>query len=94
MVKRKLKFRDYKKCLKAAQIDRKINYLEKNKFDVGSFKEDRKEFVKNKKITLKTQQKFISERHVITEEINKIALISNDDKKCNQFIQQKHMHME
>ena len=30
---------------------------------------------------LKTQQRFKSERHnVFTEEINKIALISNDDK--------------
>ena len=37
---------------------------------------------------LKTQQWFKSERHnVFTEEINKIALSSNDDKRCNQLIQ-------
>ena len=30
---------------------------------------------------LKTQQRFKSERHVFTEEINKIALGSNDNKR-------------
>ena len=30
---------------------------------------------------LKTQQKFRSKRNVLTEEINKIALSSNDDKR-------------
>ena len=38
-------------------------------------------------LVLKTQQIFKSERHnVFTEEINKITLSSNDDKKCNQLI--------
>ena len=38
--------------------------------------------IKNNKLTLKTQQRFRSEKHkVFTEEINKIALISNDDKR-------------
>ena len=32
---------------------------------------------------LKTQQKFKSERHVSTKEINKIALSSNDDKRMH-----------
>ena len=37
---------------------------------------------KNNKLILKTQQRFESERHnVLTEEINKIALRSNDDKR-------------
>ena len=36
--------------------------------------------VKNNKLISKTQQKFKSERHnVFTEEINQIALSSNDD---------------
>ena len=36
---------------------------------------------------LKTQQRFKSERHnVFIEEINKIALSSNDDKRYNQLI--------
>ena len=41
-----------------------------------------KELVKNNKLILKAQQRFKSERHnVFTEEINKIALGSNDDKR-------------
>ena len=78
VMKRKLKFKDYKKCLKEAQIENMINYLEKNKIDT-----DRpKNFTKHKKVILKTQQRFKSERHnVFKEEINKIALCSNDDKR-------------
>ena len=50
--------------------------------DVNSLKEDHKEFIKNNRLILKTQQRFISEKHnVYTEEINKIALSSNDDKR-------------
>ena len=38
--------------------------------------------MKNDQLTLKTQQRFRSEKHnVFTEEINKIALSSNDDKR-------------
>ena len=41
-----------------------------------SIKEDQKKFLKNNKLTLKTQQRFRSEKHsVFTEEINNIALI-------------------
>ena len=77
--KRNLKFQDYKNCLEAAQIERKINYLRKKKTDLDSLKEDQKEFVKNNKVILKTQQRFKSERHnVFTEVINKIAFSSND----------------
>ena len=55
-----------------------MNYLEKNKIDIDSIKE----FTKNNKSILKTQQRFKSERrNVFTEEINKIALSSNDDKR-------------
>ena len=31
VIKRKLKFENYKKCLEATQLDNKINYLEKMK---------------------------------------------------------------
>ena len=79
--KRKLKFEYYKSCLEAAQIENKINHLEKNKIDVDSLKEDHKEFVNNKLI-LKIQQRFRSEKqNVSNEEINQIALNSNDDKR-------------
>ena len=41
-----------------------------------------KEFIRNNKSILKIQQRFKSERHnVFIEEINKIALSSNDDKR-------------
>ena len=40
----------------------------------------------NNEIVLKSQQRFKSERHdVYTEEINKIALSSNDDKRLQTF---------
>ena len=48
----------------------------KNKIQADSLKE----FVKNNKLILKTQQRFKSERrNVVTGEINKIASSSNDD---------------
>ena len=54
------------------------NYLEKKEINADSLKE----ITKYKKVILKTQQRFKSERHnVFTEEINKIALSSNDDKR-------------
>ena len=56
MVKKELKFNDYKDCL-----------LSNN-------------------IVFKSQQGFKSERHdVYTEEVNKIALSSNDDKRLQTF---------
>ena len=56
VIKRVLKFNDYKDCLL------------------------------NKEIVLKSQQRVKSERHdVYTEEINKIALSSNDDKRLQTF---------
>ena len=57
------------------------NYLEKKGISVGSLVGDKKEYVKNK-LLLKWQQKFKTERHnLFIEEIRKIALSSNDDKK-------------
>ena len=43
---KKLKFQDYKNCLEAAQVENKINHLEKNKTDVDGLKEDKREFIK------------------------------------------------
>ena len=42
VTKRKLKFQDYKNCLQAAQIEDKINYLEKYKINVDGLKENKK----------------------------------------------------
>ena len=48
--------------------------------------DDYKDCLLNNKIVLKSQQRFKSERHdVYTEEINKIALSSNDDKRLQTF---------
>ena len=81
VVKRKLKFKDYKNWLKSSQIISTVNYLEKKGINVDSFKQDRKEFIKNQ-LLLKSQQRFKSERHIgFTVEINKIALSSNEDKR-------------
>ena len=56
VIKRRLKFNDYKYCLL------------------------------NNEIKLESQQRFKSERHdVYTEEVNKIALSSNDDKRLPTF---------
>ena len=56
--------------------------MKKNKIIVDSLKNDQKEFIKNNKIKLKTQQSFKSKRHnAFTEETNKIPLSSNDDKR-------------
>ena len=56
VIKRRLKFNDYKDCLL------------------------------NNQIVIKSQQRFNNERHdVYTEEINKIALSSNDDKRLQTF---------
>ena len=47
VIKRNLRFWDYKKCSKASQIENKINYLEKKKIDIDCLKEDKKELVRN-----------------------------------------------
>ena len=61
--------------MEAIQHENKINHLEE-KIDIDSAKKSHKEFVKNNKLILKTQQRFKSERfNVFTEETNKIALI-------------------
>ena len=48
--------------MEAAQIENKINHLEKNKIDVYSLKDDQKEVIKNNKLMLKTQHRFRNEK--------------------------------
>ena len=81
VIKRKLKFEDYKNCLEASQLKNKINHLEK--IDVDSLRKHHKKFTKNNKLILKTRQRFRNEKHnvLFNEEGNKIALIGNDDKR-------------
>ena len=60
----------------------KKNYPEKNKINMDNLKKMHKQFIRNNKSILKTQQKFKSERHnVFIEKINKIALSKNNDKR-------------
>ena len=67
-----------KKIQISVQIENK-NHLEKNEIDVDILKVDQREFIENDKLILKTQQRFKSESHnAFVEEINKIALSSND----------------
>ena len=81
--KNKLKFEECKHCLEATQLENEINQLEKNKFDVDNLRKNHKKFIKkNNKLILKSQQRFRSEKHdIITEEVNRIALIASDDKR-------------
>ena len=52
------------------QLENKINHLERNENYTDSLKKDHKEFIKNNKLILKTQQRFKSQGHnVFTEEI-------------------------
>ena len=78
IIKRKLKFENYKSSSEATQLENEINHLQKNQIDLDILKKDYKEFIKSNKLILKTQQRFKSESHnVFTKEINKIALSSN-----------------
>ena len=53
----------------------------KNKLDANSPRESHKEFIKKQWI-LTSQQRFRSDIHVVfTEDVNKIALSANDDKR-------------
>ena len=61
-MKRKHIFESYKNYLKVTQLENKINHLEKNEVDADSLKKDHKELIKNKKLILKTQRRFKSER--------------------------------
>ena len=48
----------------------------------------------NNEVILKSEQIFKSEKHsVYTEQINKVALCSDDDKKLQTLIKLKHTHM-
>ena len=55
-IKRKLKFRNYKNCLEAMQLDNKEKYLEKNKIDTDRIKENHKKQSINIKNTAKIKK--------------------------------------
>ena len=80
VVKRKLKFENYKNLSEATQLESKRNHLENNEIHLHSLKKDYKEFIKNNALILKTRKRFKNEKHnFFTEETNKITLSLNDD---------------
>ena len=59
VIKRNLKFENYKNCLKATQLKNKINQNlikkhEKYKYDIDHIKENHGEFIRNNESILKT----------------------------------------
>ena len=70
VIKRKLKFENYKSCLETTQLQNIINHL-KNKTDVDHIKKYHKEFMRNNKPTLKTQQ-IIKSEHVLLKKLIKL----------------------
>ena len=68
--------------LEATQLENKMKQLDKNKVDVNNLRENHKEFIKNNRLILKSQQTFRSEKHnAFTKEVNKIELNANNDKR-------------
>ena len=68
VIKRKLKFENYKNSLEVTQLDNRINYPEKKEIKIDSLKEYHKEFKRSNMLILKTQQRLKSEKHnVFTE---------------------------
>lgn len=58
-----------------------IKIVYKYKIDVKGFIENHKDFIINKRLILRLQQRLKSERHkIFTKKNNKIAESSNDDK--------------
>ena len=84
VIKRKLKFENYKNCLEATQLDNKINYLEKNEINVDSLQKDHKEFMKSNELVSKAQQRSKSERHNAFTEKDLVS--EKEEIKCNNII--------
>ena len=53
VIKRKLKFGNYKNCLEETKLENKINHLEKSAIDIDRIKENYKEFIKKQSINIK-----------------------------------------
>ena len=58
VLKRKLKFKEYKFFLKATQLENQINHTKNNKLDVDSLKGNYKVFIRNNRLIPKSQQRF------------------------------------
>ena len=65
VIKGKLKFDDYKHFLEATELENRINHLQQNNLDNNNLRKIMKNSLKNKKIILKSQQRFKSEKQYI-----------------------------
>ena len=84
VLKRNIKFKDFKNCQKASQLINKVSCLENKGINADSLKENHRKFVENSKSLLRKQLTFKSEKHdIFTEKINKTSLSSNDDKEIS-----------
>ena len=72
--------------MEANWLENKIGYLENNKIDVNSLKENYKGFLKDNRLVLKSKQRFGSKKNnVLTKGVKKIALSSkNENEKKNE----------
>ena len=58
--------------MEANWLENKIGYLENNKIDVNSLKENYKGFLKDNRLVLKSKQRFGSKKNnVLTKEVKK-----------------------
>ena len=74
VIKRKPKFENYKHCFEATQLKNRKNQLEKYKRNIDSLWENCKEFIRNNRLILKSQQRFRSKKHnVFAEGASKIT---------------------
>ena len=90
-IKQKLNFKDDKNCLEAIQLEIEINHLENNTLDVDKLTDHEK----SNRLILKSQQRLRSEIHnVFTEEINKIALSTADDKRMQSIGSIETLHRQ
>ena len=68
------------------KLEKTINNLGK-KIAVDSLRENHKQFIKNKRLTFKSQQRFRSKKHnVFTEVVKKTSILLLMIKECNQSI--------
>ena len=82
VIKQQIKFEDYRGCSQAAHSENEIKNLQRYKPDLNSLKENHKNFIRNNRLILSSQQRFRNVKHnIFTEEVNKIALGPNGDKR-------------
>ena len=93
VIKQKLKFVVYKNYLELTQLGNEIKCLGNNKLGMDSLSENHKEFMKNKRLIIKSLQRIRTEKHnVFTGKVKKIALNANNDKRI-QLINSMEIHV-